>query len=181
MEQLKSMKEALIDCVQGEVYNLTNANAQELGAAIDMIKDLSEAIYYCTITEAMEEKEGTHSRHYTKPMNYDYNPTDYNMRYYRDMDKGNGKMYYSDHEKRYPYPIEFRDEREGRSPMSRKMYMEAKEMKHGKEAQMRELEKYMTELAEDMTEMIKDASPDEKALLQKKISTLVTKIDQINV
>jgi len=36
---------------------MEKVDAQELGAAVDMIKDLSEAIYYCTITEAMEEKE----------------------------------------------------------------------------------------------------------------------------
>ena len=28
-----------------------------MGEAIDMIKDLSEAIYYCTITEAMEKSD----------------------------------------------------------------------------------------------------------------------------
>jgi hypothetical protein len=36
--------------------HLDSVDAKELGEAIDMIKDLSEAIYYCTITEAMEAK-----------------------------------------------------------------------------------------------------------------------------
>lgn len=207
MEQLQAMKESLINCVQSEIYNLNEANAEELGAAVDMIKDLSEAIYYCTITDAMKEndEEKKHGKYYT-PM-YDYNPPmdynmryfdpDYGMRYYRDMDRNNGRMYYNGngmnssssngnssrqyHEREYPYPLEFRDRREGRSPMSRKMYMEAKEMKHGKEAQMKELENYMQELTEDMTEMIKGASPEEKTMLQKKITTLAAKIDQINV
>ena len=57
MEQLKSMKEMLVGCVQGQLTHLDTVDAQELGAAVDMIKDLSEAIYYCTITEAMEKKE----------------------------------------------------------------------------------------------------------------------------
>jgi len=35
--------------------SLEKVNAKELGEAVDMIKDLSEAIYYCTITEAMEK------------------------------------------------------------------------------------------------------------------------------
>ena len=183
--------------------HLDRADYHEMGAAIDMIKDLSEAIYYCTITDAMKEndEEKKHGKYYT-PM-YDYNPPmdynmryfdpDYGMRYYRDMDRNNGRMYYNGngmtssssngnssrqyHEREYPYPLEFRDRREGRSPMSRKMYMEAKEMKHGKEAQMKELENYMQELTEDMTEMIKGASPEEKTLLQKKITTLAAKID----
>ena len=52
------MKEALIGCVQGQIYgNMEKVDAKELGEAIDMIKDLAETIYFCTITEAME-KEG---------------------------------------------------------------------------------------------------------------------------
>ena len=61
MEKLKQMKEALIGCVQGQIYgNMDKVDAKELGEAVDMIKDLAETIYYCTITEAMEkeEKEG---------------------------------------------------------------------------------------------------------------------------
>ena len=57
MEQLKQMKSLLTSCVPSEITNLKESDYQELGAAVDMIKDLSEAIYYCTITEAMEKKE----------------------------------------------------------------------------------------------------------------------------
>ena len=57
MEQLKQMKEMLTGCVQGQLTHLDTVDAKELGEAVDMIKDLSEAIYYCTITKAMEEKE----------------------------------------------------------------------------------------------------------------------------
>jgi hypothetical protein len=32
---------------------LSEVDTKELGEAIDMIKDLEEAIYYCTVTEAM--------------------------------------------------------------------------------------------------------------------------------
>jgi hypothetical protein len=41
---------------------------------------------------------------------------------------------------------------------------------------MRELEAYMQELTTDITDMIQDASPEEKLMLQQKISTLATKI-----
>ena len=61
MEQLKKMKECLTGMVESQVYgNIDKVDAKELGEAVDMIKDLAEAIYYCTITEAMEgeEKEG---------------------------------------------------------------------------------------------------------------------------
>lgn len=57
MEQLKNMKQCLTAQVQAQMGNLQTVDTHELGAAIDMLKDLSEAIYYCTITEAMEKKE----------------------------------------------------------------------------------------------------------------------------
>ena len=64
MEKLKQMKECLVGMVEGQIYgNIDRVDTQELGAAVDMIKDLSEALYYCTITEAMEEgEEGKESK-----------------------------------------------------------------------------------------------------------------------
>ena len=78
----------------------------------------------------------------------------------------------------YTEPIYERDEREGRSPQNRRMYMEAKGTKD-KATQLRELEKYMQELTGDMVEMIQDSSPEEKQYLEKKISALATKIGQM--
>jgi hypothetical protein len=49
-------------------------------------------------------------------------------------------------------------------------------MNHDKATQVKELEKYVSELTADITEMIEGASQDEKQLLQRKISTLATKI-----
>ena len=182
MEQLKHMKETLTSCVQSQMSHLDTVDTEELGDVIDMIKDLAEAIYYCTITEAMEgkEKEGGNQYHhyYTE---------------YRDMDRPEGRMYYpsdnssnhtsmssGDNTRSYMewnYPME-RDRREGRSPMSRKTYMEAKEMHQPKTTQMKELEKYLQELSSDIVEMIQDASPEEKSFLEKKISALAVKINQ---
>lgn len=205
MERLKNMKETLMGCVQGQMYNLENVDAKELGEAIDMIKDLSEAIYYCTITEAMEGKEEGKEHHYyyterMMPDGYDY----------RMMDKDKGRMYYNGnsagpsgqmngngndtayypkkmmmYHDGYDYyekemPINMRDEREGRSHLSRKTYMESKEMHQDKNVKLKELEKYMQELTNDVIEMIQDASPEEKQLLEKRISALATKIGQVN-
>ena len=59
MEDLKTMKKALISCVQTQINgNLKEVDAEELGEAVDMIKDLEEAIYYCTITKAMNGESG---------------------------------------------------------------------------------------------------------------------------
>lgn len=154
IERMKCMEEALMNCVQGQLSDLSAVDAKELGEAIDMIKDLNEAIYYCTITKSMEESKEEKTR-------------------YRDMDKHHGNMYYTD--TYTSYPIEIRDSREGRSPITRKTYMERKG--HGaKEAQIQELEKYMHELTSDIMEMIEDASAEEKQMLKSKVSALAAKI-----
>lgn len=196
---MKHMKETLINCVQGQLGDLSSVDTKELGEAIDMIKDLSEAIYYCTITESMEKSDKEKKKYpMMYPIEYRYYPIDYN-RYYRDMDREYGNMYYTDYtmnnagrnqgesrnyqdgNRQTPgesrnYPIELRDYREGRSPMTRKTYMERKMHGGGKEAQIQELEKYMQELSSDITEMIEGASPEEKQMLKTKISALATKI-----
>jgi hypothetical protein len=41
---------------------------------------------------------------------------------------------------------------------------------------MHELEKYLKELSNDITEMIDDASPEERAILRDKMTTLASKI-----
>lgn len=61
--RLMDMKEKLMCAVECEMCDLVNANTAELGEAIDMIKDLEEAIYYHVITEAMNEKEEKEEHH----------------------------------------------------------------------------------------------------------------------
>jgi hypothetical protein len=57
MERLKHIQHKLIELVEMEVNeHLENIDACELGEVIDMIKDISETIYYHTVTEAMEDK-----------------------------------------------------------------------------------------------------------------------------
>ena len=189
MERLKAMKERLMSCVESQMGDLSKTNAEELGEVVDMIKDLEETIYYCTVVEAMEDKE----KEPTRNMMY------YPVMYYNSGDmssgsRGNGRGY-SDGRYYYPepyyygdaysrgmrdygnvYPRELRDYREGRSGNSRRMYMESKEMHEGKEKQMMELEKYMRELSGDVMEMINDATPEEKEILSQKLSTLAEKI-----
>ena len=55
MERMKCMKDKLIEVAYEEInHNLKNLNTCELGEVIDMVKDLSEAIYYCEVTKAMK-------------------------------------------------------------------------------------------------------------------------------
>ena len=57
MERLITIKETLINQVQSQLSNISQVDTKELGEAVDMIKDMEEAIYYHTITKAMGEKE----------------------------------------------------------------------------------------------------------------------------
>jgi hypothetical protein len=156
MERLRYIRNAILDCIEKEVECLDEVDTEELGEAIDMVKDLEEAMYYAAITKAMGEKEGWGGKEYHRP-----EPEHHHV-------EMNSSAY-------------MRDAKEGRSPHTRKMYMEAKEMHHGKEVQMKELENYMQELTEDVVEMIKDSSPEEKQLMQKKIATLAEKVGKITV
>lgn len=170
MERLKSMKENLMSIAQGQMGNLHQVDTHELGEVIDMIKDLEEALYYCSITKAMEESQQEKKYYKEHPQYYmPYPPFYMEDNHYKD---NMSKMYYQD--MRQSVPV--RDGREGRSAEVRKNYMEAKQLHQGKEIQMKELDRYMTELTHDITEMIQDSSPEEKSLLQQKIATLATKI-----
>lgn len=184
-EALKMMKEQLMSCVQGQLGDISKVDAHELGEAVDMIKDLAEAIYYCTITDSMEKSDEksqgeTNINYYTTP--YKMYPD------HRDMERSGGYMYYPTGTSGnmghggVSYYTEMpnmmgRDPREGRSPMRRRMYMEGKEMHNDPNSQLRELEAYLQELSSDITEMIKDASPEERATLRQKMTTLANKIN----
>ena len=59
-----------------------------------MIKDLAKTMYYCTITEAMEEQDKKEPRYYGgRCYPVYYNPMGYPQ---RDIDRPYGRMYYSD-------------------------------------------------------------------------------------
>ena len=194
MERLKHMEEVLMGCVQAQLSHLDTVDTEELGQAIDMIKDLEQAKYYYSIVKAMEEAEEDE----TEEMSHHHSR-------HRDMDRVYGRMYYEgpggDFRGRYPwkkrdrdedwesypyYPergreIDIRDSREGRSPVTRRMYMESKQLHKDKTEKVKELEKYMQELSEDIVEMIDGASPEERQVLEKKMTSLTNKIAQLNL
>lgn len=203
IDRLKHVKESLMCCVEGQMHHLDTVDTKELGEAIDMIKDLEEAIYYCTITEAMKEKEKEPQHYRTNENHYD----DYSeeSRLYLDGSRGSGNGGSSSSGGRsgqrgsggrtmngnsrprnndgeftdMKNSSSMRDDREGRSGEIRKLYMEGKEYEHSKDEQMKELEKYVHELTEDIVEMIEDATPEEKQFLSKKMATLATKIGAV--
>ena len=107
----------------------------------------------------------------------------------RDMDRlSRGRMYYTNMSDRMGMIDQprsgsstERDMREGRSGISRKHYMEAKEQhkantQQDKDAKMQSLDEYMKELSTDMTELLTDMTPEERTMLKSKMSVLMTKI-----
>lgn len=214
-ENLKYIKDNLMRSIEYQMCHLPEVDAEELGCAIDMLKDLEEALYYCTITEAMEGKgkgneyefefngKNEHQqqqRHDTMYNNgrgngngnggtrsyMDEYPMMYSMpRMYEDNMYGNsnrngrGSNGGSRSNLDEPLQMMMRDYREGRSPDSRRMYMESRENGHDKAAQLRELEKYMQELSQDVVEMIQESTPEEKQYLEKKLAALSSKVGQM--
>lgn len=226
MERLKAIKEALMGQVEAQMGNLQCVDTEELGDAIDMIKDLEEAMYYCSITKAMKEKEeeekmeqkmmmmrgpqNTNTYYYTERYMHPQEGVDS----YRDWDPENRKIYYytsgsssssngsgsrggnsnsggssgnsggnssgssTSYYTERDYPM-MRDMREGRSPMRRKMFMESKETHQDTSKSMKELETYMQELTSDIMEMVEKATPEEKMILQKKMNTLASKLQNV--
>lgn len=182
IENIHEMMETLVSCAKGEVDNgLSTVDTKEMGEVVDMIKDLAQAEYYATITKAMgeseygvdyDEKGRIDRKYYNKyryadgryapkgrgRMYYDTMSVDdykaHTPEYYRDMDRENGVMYYTD---------------------NRMKYMESKHSAD-KGEKMRNLEHYIGDISEDISEMMDGASPEEKNMLKSKLQVMMQKI-----
>lgn len=107
-KRLMAIKQNLMCAIEAQLCNLHEVDTEELGEAIDMLKDLEEALYFCTITEAMngngnghteleiEHKKNGHHQNGNDQMYYPY-PMMYNDggRMY-DNGNGNGNRSYND-------------------------------------------------------------------------------------
>ena len=175
-KRFECMLETLTSCIENQLTHLESVDTKEMGEAIDMIKDLEEAMYYCTIIKAMEERDESRA-YYPVVMDKE------KMRYEEEYDK---KMMHDDPAQKERWmregmkePWHEKDAKEGRSPKFRRNYMEAK-THHDKAIQMKELETYMQELTGDIVEMVEGSTQEEKQYLSKKIAALANKIQQLN-
>ena len=89
----------------------------------------------------------------------------------RDMDRSNGKMYYSE-------PM---SNMESSYDRAKRNYTETKDLhrnntQQDKEAKMRSLEEYFREISSDITGLVADMTPEEKTMLKAKVSALATKL-----
>lgn len=190
-EQLDAMKSSLMAIAQSRMGDLEHTDAEELGEVIDMIKDIEEAKYYCSITKAMENrsKEQTDREKIDNALMVErlQNQNYYGGPYLRYPDRNfdeYGRMYYDGRDERRSnmntersYPVTtLRDYREGKSPISRKGYVESKDAHMDTSYKMTKLGDYLKELGEDITEMIANASPEEKQMLRDKLTKIAQNV-----
>ena len=122
--------------------------------------------------------KGTYRKGYEEPPYY-HMPINYNdPEYMRDMDKGMGRMYYTEpvvSDNNSSHTIESGYDRAKRN------YTETKEMHKNntpedKEHKMKALDGYIKELGGDITQLIGDMTAEERNLMRTKLSTLVSKL-----
>lgn len=157
MDRLKWMKETLMTAVEEQMMDLSKVNTAELGEAIDMIKDLAETMYYCTITKAMKEADEERVEMYHMPKGT--------------MWQGGAKSITVNNTNELEI-----DEKAGRAWENRRAYMAAREVSDNKTVHMKELEAYAHQLTNDILEMMQEASIEEKQMLKKKMIELSGKM-----
>ena len=183
MDKLKDIKSTLVSQVQTQLGDLKHTNAKELGEVIDMIKDLEEAMYYCSIIQAMEDSKEQKSQnniaYFMEPSKA--GNSSYYSNYYSD--GGSGTHAYTPYMEYAPYMMrdeKWRDTRlyntADRTYNSRRMYMESKQNQATDQQSMKELEHYIKDLGDDLTDMIRDSSTEEKQVLSTKLQQLASKV-----
>ncbi len=174
MEQIMHIKDELIRMVEEQISRggMHAVDTKELGEVIDMIKDLSEACYYC--------EKAKETCLYNEEMEYE----DYNS------GRGNsfreGRMY-------YPGGTMYtrggdsrgggRTGNGGRGTTTYNggggTYVRGNGGRRGySDSGMdpREIEHYINDLSDELIDMLKDIPPEDKAMFQQKISSLANKI-----
>lgn len=210
VKRMYCMIEKLAECAEKQFEaGIENIDTAEMGQVTDMLKDLAEAMYYRTLTKAMDDSEpeeimemferygdggrryydhyryadgrfapkgrGSYRRGYEEPPYYHMTPEMYrDMENRRDMDRSNGKMYYSE-------PMSNMANMESSYDRAKRNYTETKDLhrnntQQDKEAKMRSLEEYFREISSDITSLVADMTPEEKTMLKAKVSALATKL-----
>ena len=207
IKRMHCMIEKLSECAKSEMESaIENVDTCEMGKVVDMMKDLSEAMYYRTLTKAMDESTSEETlemferygdgrrfydkyryadgrfapkgrgtrRGYDEPPYYHMNPDMYREHepeYWRDMDRKDGKMYYTE-----PITMESRYDKAKRGYEESKMTHKENTPEH-KQAKMKDLEMYLKELSEDVTQLLADATPEERSMVKNKMQVLTQKLN----
>lgn len=177
---------SIIECVKSKVDsmgmdNLDREDVEELKAWVCIAKDVAEYDYYYHITEAMEKPENKYGENYDEngkfytPMRnsmgrytsrgYKYDPSVRGgMETYRDMDKGSGRMYYTD--SNYMGSS-------SRYDRAKRGYEESK-MMNPENDNMEKINEVFEVLDEDMKALKPKMTPTEKAFAKNKLMSMST-------
>lgn len=149
--------------------------------AIEMYEDYPERRYYDNYrykTSGRFAPNGKGSymprRGYEEPPYYRMNPEMYrehDPEYWRDMDRKDGKMYYTE-----PITMESRYDKAKRGYEESKM-THKENTPESKQAKMKDLEMYLKELSEDVTQLLADATPEERSMVKNKMQVLTQKLN----
>lgn len=207
IKRMHEMIEKLSEAAECEFNKgIENVDTCEMDKVVDMMKDLSEAMYYRTLTKAMQgsdteeimdmfDRYGDDGKRYYDMWRYKSGrfapkgrgtlrgyeePPYYHMN--PDMYREHDPEYWRDLDRSegrlyYTEPITM----ESRYDKAKRGYEESK-MTHKentpehKQAKMRDLEMYLKELSEDVTHLIADATPEERSMVKTKMQTLTQKI-----
>ena len=162
------------------VEAMKEAENEDNMRAIEMYEDYPERRYYDNYrykTSGRFAPKGKGSyiprRGYEEPPYYRMNPDMYREHtpeYYRDMDRENGRLYFSE-----PITTESRYDKAKRGYEESKM-THKENTPESKQAKMKDLEMYLKELSEDVTQLIADATPEERSMVKNKMQVLTQKI-----
>ena len=162
------------------VEAMKEAENEDNMRAIEMYEDYPERRYYDNYrykTSGRFAPKGKGSympqRGYEEPPYYHMNPDMYREHtpeYYRDVDRAQGKMYYTE-----PITMESRYDKAKRGYEESKMTHKDNTPEH-KQAKMKDLEMYLKELSEDVTQLLADATPEERSMVKNKMQVLTQKI-----
>lgn len=207
IKRMHEMIEKLSEAAECEFSKgIENVDTCEMGKVVDMMKDLSEAMYYRTLTKAMQEsdteeimemfdKYGDDGKRY-------YDMWRYKSGRFAPKGRGTRRGYeeppyyhmtpdqYKEHDPEYWRDVDRKDGKmyftepvtmESRYEKAKRGYKEAKHAHtsntaEDKQAKMKDLEAYLKELSEDVTQLLSDATPEERAMVRGKMQVLTQKI-----
>lgn len=177
MDNLKKIKDKLETTIVSQLENgIENVDTQEMGMAIDMLKDIASTIYHCTLVKAMESSE--YGKDYDENGAYKYYTPYYHDSEHMnkgDMDYSASKMRQGRPDTMYPSRFYYSDGNTGymgKSGNVRRRYFESKDPS----SKMQSLEDYANTLNEDLSEMVSTASDNEKAMLKNKLQMIAQRL-----
>lgn len=173
-EKVCAIKDKTLCLVEEQINeNLDNVDAKELGEVVDIAKDMAEimklvteAEYYYEVTNAMKKSSQEENEYYINK----YIPQS-NMS--SDLNNFRTRMYYTN-----PVSEMYnRDDDEGKSGLTRKIYMDMKRNGADRANLVEEMRQWALDLTSDVMEMLNNASTDEKSVIKQHLTSLASKIN----